>query len=341
MKRIWLGGGLALFAFTILFSGLSSDSSSEKDFFFFLGTTHEIGWKEKDSFVGPFSRRDQYTSVFLEKNTLVSSVPPVMASPQVLGYIGEGHDHDQEAWISEHTVQEGETLSSIASHYELSLETLLWTNDLNEDSIIRTGQKLVIPPVDGLIHHVESGDTIGHIARLYEVKEKEIISFNELSPEGDIFVGDILVIPGGTPPPAPQSAPSRTSVPSSYFIYPVQGRVSQGLHYYNAVDFAISCGNPISAAAAGQVQRVRYGWNGGGGNYLTVLHPNGVVTYYGHILKSTVSPGQRVHQGQTVATVGGQPGTNGAGISTGCHVHFGVHGASNPFRGIPVGTHVP
>jgi murein DD-endopeptidase MepM/ murein hydrolase activator NlpD len=79
------------------------------------------------------------------------------------------------------------------------------------------------------------------------------------------------------------------------------------------------------------VQKIKYGWNGGGGNYITILHPNGVVTYYGHIAAALTSVGQEVSQGTAIALMGGKPGTTGAGISTGCHVHFDVRGSANPF----------
>jgi len=44
-----------------------------------------------------------------------------------------------------------------------------------------------------------------------------------------------------------------------------------------------------------------------------------------------VSSGQEVSQGEMIALIGGKPGTPGAGLSTGCHVHFGVRGSRNPF----------
>ena len=134
------------------------------------------------------------------------------------------------------------------------------------------------------------------------------------------------------PPKSTYYASSQVPIGSSYFICPTADcRITQGLHWYNAIDFGAKCGSPIYAAAAGTVQRVEYGWNSGAGNFITILHPNGVVTMYGHIQSNLASPGQEVSQGEMIALVGGKPGTPGAGISTGCHVHFGVHGARNPF----------
>jgi hypothetical protein len=207
---------------------------------------------------------------------------------------------------------------------------LLWANNLSSKSKISVGQKLIILPVSGAIHYVKSGETLSEIAKIYKGDVEKIVSFNELSDEKDIFVGDILVIPDGI---MPASRPQYSEIPvaNSYFIVPTNGRISQGLHWYNAVDFANECGAPIFAAAGGQVQKVKYGYNMGAGNYLTILHPNGVVTMYGHILSSLVNPGDQVSQGQIIAFVDGKPGTPGAGISTGCHVHFEVIGARNPF----------
>jgi len=125
---------------------------------------------------------------------------------------------------------------------------------------------------------------------------------------------------------------------SSYFICPHSAcRISQYLHWYNAIDFGGKCGDPIIAAAAGTVLKVQLTSStsrwvfGGAGNHLTILHPNGVVTMYGHLSASLVKPEDVVSQGQMIALMGGQPGTPGAGLSTGCHVHFGVTGARNPF----------
>jgi len=134
--------------------------------------------------------------------------------------------------------------------------------------------------------------------------------------------------------PAKTSVSTSNNIPigSSYFICPhIACHITQGLHWYNAIDFGGKCGDPVYAAAGGTVLTVDYGWNSGGGNNVKIEHPNGVVTYYGHIQKALVSAGQQVSQGDMIAIMGGKPGAEGAGISTGCHVHFDVRGAKNPF----------
>ena len=103
---------------------------------------------------------------------------------------------------------------------------------------------------------------------------------------------------------------------------------------------ANKCGVPVYAAAAGVVQRVKYGYNFGGGNFTTILHPNGIVTYYGHLTTIFVKPGDKVNIGDRIGLVGGDTGTAGDGISTGCHLHFQVMGAKNPLAKYPVGTDI-
>jgi len=280
--------------------------------------------------------RESPDITFVQKNSLMGISPTATIDVQVLGSIMGGIEDEllgSKKDIIEYIVESGDTLSSIASQHSISLQTVLGANKLNSKSVIKPGQKLIVLPITGVVYNIKKGDTLGEIAKTYKGKTAEIVAFNELSSEGDIFIGDILIIPNGQMPKIVQSSYANIPVGSSYFIPPLaKVNITQGLHWYNAIDFGGSCGTPIYAAAAGTVQRVEYGWNGGAGNYLRIIHPNGVVTMYGHIQKSLVAVGQNVSQGEMIALVGGKPGTPGAGISTGCHVHFDVRGAENPFR---------
>lgn len=276
----------------------------------------------------------------LQGNTLLGASAPINISLQVLGALAgeipeEGFLGSRNE-IIEYIVQPGDTLSHLADKFDISLNTLIWANDLSINSKLKIGQKLVILPVSGLIHHVKKGETISSIAELYEAEAEEIIFFNYLSEDGNIVVGDILIIPNGQKLSLPiyTSVPAQVPLASSYFICPISSpcTASQGLHWYNAIDFTHGkCGEPIYAAAQGTVLKVKYGWNSGAGNYISILHPNGVVTMYGHLATMLVNSGQKVSQGQMIATMGGKPGTPGSGRSTGCHIHFGVRGARNPF----------
>jgi len=281
----------------------------------------------------------------VQQNSLKEISPPNTLSFQVLGVLIGGSENSLDGNslpvepgskdIIEYTVQPGDTLSSLAEEFGISLETILWANGLTKNSPLKTGQSLIILPVSGVLYHVQKGDTIGGIAQTYKADTSEIVAFNELASETDIYIGDILIIPGGVKPsPVAVAAAPLVPLASSYFICPIASpcKITQGLHFFNAVDFSNGvCGSPIYAAASGQVLRIKYGYNNGAGNYLTILHPNGVITMYGHLQAVLVAQGDSVSQGQMVALMGGQPGTPGAGVSTGCHLHFQVEGAENPF----------
>ena len=323
-----------LTSFFNTFHGKVGNSSCLSEDFSFLAASPEIFSEtlSQDHFL---SSTNEFLAgsprmLLIEKNSLQPAAPPVMISAQVLGAMTSGYEFESgEKTITEYLVESGDTLSSLAEQFDISLETILWANDLNSKSTLKIGQKLVIPPVSGVIHHVKSGDTISEIAVTYKSKASEIVAFNELSDENDIYTGDILIVPDGVmPPPSTKSVVVQAPISSVYFIAPTKGKISQGLHWYNAIDFSNSCGALVFAAAQGTVQRIGYGWNHGYGNYLTILHPNGVVTLYAHLSQISVTSGTNVSQGTIIGRIGNTGHTVGA---TGCHVHFEVRGAQNPF----------
>jgi len=232
--------------------------------------------------------------------------------------------------LSDTSVEEGDTSSSVAEKFGISVNTVLWVNELSSSSSLKTGQELVILPVSGTLHLVRPYDTLSEIALWYKGDVDEIADYNGLDSAEDVFAGDFLIVPGGV---MPRTLPSGrlTPIANSHFIYPIPAphKVTQGLHAFNAIDFSNGvCGDPVYAAAGGTVQRA--GYHSTGGNYVRVLHPNGVVTYYGHLSRSTVTPGEKVFQGEIIGYVGHSGYTIPSGPA-GCHVHFEVRGAKNPF----------
>jgi murein DD-endopeptidase MepM/ murein hydrolase activator NlpD len=93
---------------------------------------------------------------------------------------------------------------------------------------------------------------------------------------------------------------------------------------------AAPVGTPVKCPADGVVATV--GWSGGYGRLLVVDHGNGVETYYAHLSRFMVLPGQEVRRGQVIALSGG------TGHSTGPHLHYEVrlHGTPvNPYNFLP------
>ena len=238
-------------------------------------------------------------------------------------------DYNYGQQLRSYQVQKGDTLASGAKQFKVSVETLCWANDLSLSTTLQPGQELKILPVSGVLYLVRPGDTLSQIAQDYQAKVDEIITFNNLGDEEILSPGDLLIIPDGQ---KPEKISPLTPVASSYFIFPTTGIITQGLHPFNAIDVANKCGTPIYAAAAGVVQKA--GYIPIGGNRVRILHSNGVATYYGHLSKILVVPGEKVAQGQEIGLMGE------TGHATGCHVHFDVRGAVNPLAKYPVGTHL-
>jgi murein DD-endopeptidase MepM/ murein hydrolase activator NlpD len=244
--------------------------------------------------------------------------------------------------ISLYVVRDGDTLAKIADMFNVTVNTIIWANDLDRNPVLQKDQKLIILPVSGVKYTVKPGDTVKNIVKKYKSDLEEVLKFNDLTISSVINPGDVIIIPDAEP--AVQAVPKilatkKKAVDSNavhdadgpyypgYYIRPIDGgRRSQGLHGYNAVDLASSIGTPIHAAAAGTVIRsVMGGWHGGYGNYVVVSHSNGSQTLYAHNQKNYVEVGDRVEQGQIIARVGS------TGNSTGPHVHFEIRGAKNPF----------
>lgn len=235
--------------------------------------------------------------------------------------------------ISIYVVHKGDSISQIAKMFGVSVNTIIWGNDL-KSSIISEGQVLVILPVSGVRHLVVKGDTLQSIAKKYKGDLKEIMQFNSIaSADAVLSPGDEVIIPDGEV--APQfsnyvtNTPRGTNGPNyeGYYMRPIiGGRKTQGLHGYNGIDLGAPLGTPVFAAAGGDVIISRnYGWNGGYGNYIAISHPNGTQTLYAHLNEVVMYEGARVAQGQLIGYVGT------TGKSTGPHLHFEVRGARNPF----------
>ncbi|MDP3727593.1 MAG: M23 family metallopeptidase [bacterium] len=259
----------------------------------------------------------------VQENALVAPLNPV-------GTIAD--DTSSAGQIFIHTVRPGDTLASIAKSFDVSVNTILWANNLASPRSLQVGAQIVILPVSGIKHEVKKGETIASIAKKYRGAIDEILQFNGLAPDERLAVGATLIVPNGelyeAAPIAP-SVPRIASLPvyTGYYLRPILGgRRSRGIHGYNGVDLASTCGLAVLASADGQVLLARSsGWNGGYGRYAVIAHPNGTQTLYAHLKELTAVPGQNVRQGEAIGAIGS------SGNSTGCHVHFEIRGARNPF----------
>jgi murein DD-endopeptidase MepM/ murein hydrolase activator NlpD len=246
-------------------------------------------------------------------------------------------DHGRKG-VTTYTVESGDTTSSIAERFGLRTSTILWSNKLSAWSIIRPGQDLNIPPVDGVVHTVVKNDTLVAIAKKYRSDAEEVLEFNRLLDADDIAIGDVLMVPGGQPPQviAPKIVAPRVvvpakplpSIPGKFFWPSVSGyRISQYYTWrHHGIDIAVTQGTPIFASEDGVV--TSSGWLGGYGYQVMIDHGNGLQSRYAHNSKLLVRRGAKVTRGQQIALVGS------TGRSTGPHIHYEIYANGkrvNPF----------
>ncbi len=249
---------------------------------------------------------------------------------------------DGSALIGTYKVKAGDTLSTIADHFNVSTMTLWWANDLRAKDRLVQGQVLNIPPVTGLVVEVESTDTLASLAKGYGISQDEIVATNHLQ-DRNLVVGQVLVLPGAkgaqilTPKPKPPTTSPTTRPrpstggsstrtpppPRTYsggnFRWPTTSHhISQYYHYgHYGLDIDGSTGDPIYAAAGGTVTFA--GWkNNGGGYQVWIAHGSGLYTTYNHMSSVSVGRGQSVGKGQRVGRMGA------TGFATGSHLHFEV-----------------
>ena len=240
-------------------------------------------------------------------------------------------------WLVTYEVQPGDSVWKIAQKFGLKPETIEWANglELNPD-LLRVGQQLLIPPVDGVVHVVAAGDTLASIARRYKVRPEDIVAFepNELKSVDDpLPEKKVIIVPGGKKPfVAPVVRAYRGPVPegaargTGRLGWATTGRITSlfgqivcspllGCRPHMALDIANVTGTPIVAADSGYV--LFAGWDTTGyGNMVMIDHGNGFITLYAHMSKIYVRKGQNVAKGQRIGAIGA------TGNVTGPHLHF-------------------
>lgn len=269
------------------------------------------------------------SSSFSDGSSQVSSSAPVRTEVEV------------------YAVESGDTLSGIAEKFGISVNTLLWANNLTLRSVLRPGQELSILPVSGVLHTVKSGDTLLAIAKKYGIDSSTIATYNNMETDASLQIGQRFIIPGGivsttvartTTTPvsvkdiftsAPTESQGSTAPAKGYsMVWPTDlSTIVRGLSWFHT-GYDIDCSghangtstNDNYAAADGTV--LFAGVKTGYGNTVEIDHGNGLLTRYGHFYSLYVQSGQTVAAGDPLGRCGS------TGKSTGTHLHFEVIDAS-------------
>lgn len=135
-----------------------------------------------------------------EKDTVLSvaDMSTGMQSSQIIASsTGMMKDPEEDGGVSIYTVREGDTVSGIAAKNLITVNTILWANDLENVDAIKPGDQIFILPVAGVTHMVKSNETLDTIAQKYHADKDRIIAFNELPATGEVKTDQEIVIPDG------------------------------------------------------------------------------------------------------------------------------------------------
>jgi murein DD-endopeptidase MepM/ murein hydrolase activator NlpD len=223
---------------------------------------------------------------------------------------------------SNYTVKRGDSVSKIAADNSLSLDAIIASNNLHNARLLREGEILRIPNMDGIPYTIVKGDSYQKIADKMNVALEAILDANDIQTD-DINAGDILFLPG-----AKMRSDELKMALGELFVYPVRGRLSSSFgwrkdpftglrRYHSAVDLAANAGTPVKAAAGGRVSSVSY--SPVFGNYIIITHSGGFQSMYAHLSSADAKEGGRVEQGEKIGAVGS------TGRSTGPHLHFAIY----------------
>lgn len=261
-----------------------------------------------------------------------------------------------------YTVEEGDTIESIAYKNKLATEEFLIVNPefTSSNNILSVGQQvkvgLINPIVDVVVetHNVidqasqyktvtqedasmdygkevvvsEGQDGMDRLTTKIKTVNGEttnvvIVSSETLTPSVDKVVKvGTKIYAGGGTAPIMSGSWAWPTI-SQYYISSYFGYRWGKVH--EAIDIAGSGeGSPIYAAGSGVVVTSQN--KGSLGNHITIDHGNGYYTLYAHLHSRNVTVGQTVQRGQQIGTMGH------TGFATGTHLHFGLYRNGMPYR---------
>ena len=258
--------------------------------------------------------REQYVA-FDESGNLLSSDGIVLPVVQL----------KEAVTFQNYTVKSGDTISGITKKFGLSnISTLIAVNNIDNVRGLRSGQKLIVPSMDGLYHTVQGGESIASIASKYNCSTADLLDVNDLSTDV-IAAGTKLFIPG-----AKMDSSSLKKAMGELFVCPIKVKYRLSSRFgkradpftgvasnHTGIDLACASGTQIYSALSGTVSYT--GYSSVYGYYVIVNHYDGYQTLYAHMSKILAKKGQAVSQNTVLGLVGS------TGYSTGPHLHFTVY----------------
>ncbi len=226
-------------------------------------------------------------------------------------------------------IKKDDTFWTILARSSQDIDTLLSVNKFSTPRDIVPGRKIFIPNMRGVVMKGDASGEITEMLRKNQIRPEYVHRANRCSD----FSKEYIFVPGGK-----ISNLERSLFLGTGFLYPLPPKRGPRLtssfgmrrspfnhryvEFHSGVDVACPRGSEILAARDGKV--VFTGYQGGYGNLVVLEHECGYRSYYGHLSRPLVKPGETVKRGAAIALSGN------TGRTTGPHLHFEVRRGRMP-----------
>jgi murein DD-endopeptidase MepM/ murein hydrolase activator NlpD len=112
-----------------------------------------------------------------------------------------------------HTVKSGDTLTSIARKFDMSVSDLADDNKLDTDKPLKLGAKIKGPATSSKAYVAQSGDTLAGISKRFNVSVKALAAENDLRATASVKKGQKIVLPDGYKDKGPVKTTTTVSKP--------------------------------------------------------------------------------------------------------------------------------
>ncbi len=192
----------------------------------------------------------------------------VVLSTQVGSAIAR--DPEEDGGVKIYTVVSGDTVSGIAAKNGITVNTVLWANDLDNVDQIKPGDQIFILPVAGISYVVQSGDTLDAIATKYKAEKEKIVAFNGLPANGEVSVGDVIIIPDGRKEDAVRPAAPDTGIERRQYATATGGTATDISEGFRKLEGKAGTGHrfPYGYCTWYVAQKRYVPWSGNAGTWL-------------------------------------------------------------------------
>lgn len=223
-------------------------------------------------------------------------------------------------------MKSGDTFWTLLTATSLDIDTLMTVNDLSAPGAAKPGKILYIPNMRGVLLENKTGKELGIMLRRTKISAEYTQAVNGSLDKKYLFV-----------PCGEVSSIQRSLFLGTGFMFPLtEGRQTSGFgtrgnpfdkkrsEFHKGIDLACPIGSKVMAARDGVVTFT--GSKGGYGKLIIIKHEHDYSSFYGHLSRYNVKPGQKVNRGDVIGFSGN------TGRTTGPHLHFEVKKGNRSFN---------